>query len=208
MRVRVKICGITNLEDAITCCEFGADAIGFVFFPGSPRYISFSKAEKIISKLPPFITKVGVFVNPSYDEIKKGINIGINAVQLHGEEKAEEYNSIKTLPLIKAFRISGPPEINALKGWKFVSAFLFEGRKPGGYGGVGARFNPDWVKGIVKKWKIIVAGGLTPDNVKKVVKQLKPYGVDVSSGVETSLGKKDKKLIKRFIKNAKNLPIT
>lgn len=205
MSVKVKICGITNYQDAMMCCEMGADAVGFVFYPNSPRYIPFGIAEKIIAKLPPFVAKVGVFVNPKRTEIKHGIEAGITVLQLHGDEEPDDYEFLKGTPLIKVFRISGEPKESVLKRWRIANAFLFEGRSERGYGGVGAHINVNWLKRTVKNWNVIVAGGLTPANVRAVVKALKPYGVDVSSGVEKSPGIKDKKLVKEFIKNAKEL---
>ncbi len=200
---KVKICGIKRLKDALLACEFGADAIGFVFYEKSPRYISEDKARKIIEKLPPFICKVGVFVNPEPSYLKKIIEeTGINAIQLHGEESPYILEWIK-LSVIKAIRIEKKKDLESLNYWKKASAILLEGKSKLGYGGVGAGFNHDLIKGLTERYRIIIAGGLNPKNVRNIILKLKPYGVDVSSGVEISPGIKDEKLMKEFIKNAK-----
>ncbi len=186
-------------------CEFGADAFGFVFYKKSLRFISPSSAWKIIKKLPPFISPVGVFVNPSIEELKSAIELsGIQKVQLHGEENPELVEELK-LPVIKAFRIEDKIDQKELKKWeKVASAFLLEGKSEKGYGGTGTPFDYRMVKPFTKDYRIIVAGGLNPSNVKKVVRMVRPYGVDVSSGVEISPGIKSPELMKEFIKNAKS----
>jgi len=202
--VKVKICGIRRLEDALVAAEYGADALGFVFYKKSMRFISPSSARKIIKKLPPFISTVGVFVNPSLEELKRVIEIsGIQFVQLHGEENPELVDDLK-IPFIKGLRIEKKIEEKELKAWKSASAFLIEGKSEKGYGGTGTGFDYEVVKPFTQNYRIIIAGGLNPSNVSWVVKRLKPYGVDVSSGVEESPGVKSHKLIKEFIRNAKS----
>jgi phosphoribosylanthranilate isomerase len=202
--VKVKICGIKRVEDALVAVEYGADALGFVFYKKSPRYISPSSAWKIIKRLPPFISTVGVFVNPAPEELKMALEIsGIKVIQLHGEEHPELIDALK-VPVIKAIRIEKKIEERELKMWKGASAFLIEGKSDKGYGGTGTQFDYKVVKPFTKNYRIIIAGGLTPSNVSKVVKTLRPYGVDVSSGVEESPGVKSHKLIKEFIRNAKS----
>jgi phosphoribosylanthranilate isomerase len=202
--VKVKICGIKRVEDALVAAEYGADALGFVFYKKSPRYISPPSAWKIIKRLPPFISTVGVFVNPAPEEVKRALEIsGIKVIQLHGEEEPELIDALK-VPVIKAIRIEKKIEERELKMWKDACAFLVEGKSDKGYGGTGTQFDYEVVKPFTKNYRIIIAGGLNPSNVSKVVKTLRPYGVDVSSGVEESPGVKSHKLIKEFIRNAKS----
>jgi len=202
--VKVKICGIRRLEDAIVAAESGADALGFVFYRKSLRFISPSSGWKIIKRLPPLISPVGVFVNPSQEELKRAIEIsGIKVIQLHGDENPELIEGLK-IPVIKAIRIEKKIDERKLRMWKGASAFLIEGKSEKGYGGTGIQFDYKVVKPFTKNYRIIIAGGLNPSNVSTVVKTLKPYGVDVSSGVEESPGVKSHKLIKEFIRNAKS----
>jgi phosphoribosylanthranilate isomerase len=203
MRIKVKICGITNLDDAIAAVDFGADAIGFVFFGKSPRCISHAKAEAIIKKLPSFITTVGVFVNEKTKNIEKIVRLtGIDVVQLHGEEPPEMCNVSRRV--IKAIRVKSLESLAPLVDYKDkVSAFLLDTFTPGIIGGTGQIFNWDIAVDAKQFGKIILAGGLTPDNITEAVRYVKPYGVDVSSGVELEKGKKDLKKMKLFIEKAK-----
>jgi phosphoribosylanthranilate isomerase len=195
--MRVKICGITNYDDAMYAIEAGADALGFVFYPKSPRYISYEECSNIISKLPPFVTKVGLFVENSKEEIQKYSKISnIDIAQIHFDVTEEFLKSInfKTLPVIRAKSAS---DIEKFDGYKLVDAYCQS------YGGSGKQLNLEWFKDKDNS-KTIIAGGLTPQNLE----QLRGYnfwGVDVSSGVEATKGKKDYKKVKEFIKNAKYL---
>lgn len=195
---RIKICGITNLDDAKSAVELGADAIGFVFAK-SPRRVEQSIVQKISKTLGPFVATVGVFVNEKPAVIQKiARECSLSAVQLHGEENPKELNQIKGVKIIKAFRVEGANDLKNL-GRYSANAFLFDTKVSGLHGGTGKVF--DWA--ILKSKTIhvpyIVSGGLNPKNVKNMVKLLSPYGVDVSSGVEKSPGKKDRRLIKEFI---------
>jgi len=197
---RVKICGITNLEDAMEAVCFGADALGFVFAP-SQRKIDVLKARDIIQKLPPFVASVGVFMNQSLDFVKKTAAVsGIDAVQLHGEEDANFIKDIE-IPVIKRIKILDTDTVGKVKDTAArikVAGYILD---PGC--GDGDQFK--WLNFIElpKQYPIIIAGGLTPENVKKAVNIIKPFGVDVSSGVEKSLGIKDHEKIKKFIMEAK-----
>lgn len=204
MSVRVKICGITNLDDAMAVVDFRADALGFVFFKGSPRYISPDDAGAIIRRLPSFITTVGVFVNESTDQIEETIKLtGIDVVQLHGDEPPEMCNNISRR-IIKAIRVKSLESLDPLKNYKDrVSAFLLDTFTPDILGGTGQIFNWDIAIDAKQFGKIILAGGLTPDNIAKAVRRVRPYGVDVSSGIESEKGKKDHKKMKLFIERAK-----
>lgn len=196
--VKVKICGITNLEDAIFACEYGTDALGFVFYKKSPRYIIPEQAGEIIKNLPPFVTTVGVFVNESHAEIDRYINLtGITTVQLHGDEPQDFIDKIG-LPVIKAIRIRDEKDIKIMAKYS-VSAFLLDSFTDS-YGGSGRTFNWNIAKKAKKYRRIIVSGGLTPENVVSAIEIVRPYGVDVSSGVESRPGKKDNRKVLAFIK--------
>jgi phosphoribosylanthranilate isomerase len=203
MSVRVKICGITNLTDALAAVEAGADALGFMFFTGSKRYITPAEARKLTLQLPPFILRVGVFVNPSQEEVTEAIGTaGINALQFHGEE-TPGYCASFSLPVIKAIAIRDASSLDALQQYS-PSAFLLDAYVPGERGGTGETFN--WKLALNAKTlgkPIILAGGLTPKNVGPAISEVAPYGVDVSSGVESAPGKKDPKKIEDFIRAAK-----
>jgi phosphoribosylanthranilate isomerase len=203
MQVRVKICGITNLDDALAAVDFGADALGFVFFQGSPRYIKHKDAAAIIKKLPLFTTTIGVFVNEKPETIKKTIDIaGIDIVQFHGDEPPEKCYIAKRC--IKAIRVKSLESLDPLNSYKDrVSAFLLDTFTPDILGGTGQIFNWDIAIYAKQFGRIILAGGLTPDNVADAVGRVRPYAVDVSSGIESKKGKKDHKKMKLFIERAK-----
>jgi phosphoribosylanthranilate isomerase len=199
--VRVKICGITRLEDALEAVRFGADALGFNFWPRSKRHCATEVAAEIISRLPPFVATVGVFVNQSRAEINRVVaRTGIGAVQLHGDETPELARALKR-PVIRAVRIEGPASLSELERWS-ASAFLLD-TASAGYGGSGTTFDWRLAKGAGKRFPILLAGGLTPANVADAVKQVRPYGVDVASGVESAPGLKDSRKMRRFITAAK-----
>ncbi len=204
--IRVKICGITNLEDALAACEAGADALGFVFYSKSRRFIRPDKVSEMISLLPPFITTVGLFVDEDIEVVKETVDTtGIDIVQLHGDE-SPEYCSLIGRRVVKAFRVgkgSGNGGINKRLLEYSVSAYLLDAFKKGFKGGTGSVF--DWK--IARKAKecgrVILAGGLDPGNVGDAIREASPYGVDVSSGVEAEPGIKDHKKLREFIANVK-----
>jgi len=205
MRIKVKICGITNLDDAIAAVDLGADALGFVFFGKSPRFISHTKAEAIIKKLPSFITTVGVFVNEKTENIEKIVRLTrIDVVQLHGDEPPEMCNVSRRV--IKAIRVKSIESLAPLINYKDkVSAFLLDTFTPDILGGTGQIFNWDIAVDAKQFGRIILAGGLTPDNITEAVRRVRPYGVDVSSGVELEKGKKDHKKMELFIERANRM---
>ncbi len=202
--VRVKICGITNVEDALDAVEAGADAIGFVFYKKSPRYIEPSIAGEIIKSLPPFTVTVGVFVNEDPSEIKRIRDLtGINIIQLHGEEPPESIvNPHKT---IKSIRVRELTDLEPIRLYSGVSAFLLDTYTPDKYGGTGEVFNWDVAIHAKEFGRIILAGGLNPENIERAIRYVRPYGVDVSSGVEKKKGKKDRELMRLFVERAKSV---
>lgn len=201
--VKVKICGITNLGDALVAAEFGADALGFVFFKGSPRYIPPDDARQITLRLPPFITTVGVFVDENPEEVKRILkHAAIDMAQFHGHEPPEACAIDRRV--IKAIRIKELTDLDALRHYR-VSAFLLDTYTPESFGGTGQIFNWEIAVDAKQFGKIVLAGGLNPDNIEKAARVVRPYAVDVSSGVEQEKGKKDHKKLKLFIERAKSV---
>jgi phosphoribosylanthranilate isomerase len=203
MQVKVKICGITNIDDALAAVDFGADALGFVFFKGSPRHISHNQASKIIRRLPSFVTAIGVFFNEKPDQLEKALAItGIDVVQFHGDEPPEMCDIPRRV--IKAIRVKNLESLDPLIHYRDkVSAFLLDTFAPDVCGGTGQIFNWDIATYAKQFGRIILAGGLTPANVAAAIEHVRPYGVDVSSGVESQKCKKDHKKMKAFIDKAK-----
>lgn len=200
--LKIKICGITNKEDALHASECGADALGFIFYDKSPRYIEPAEAKSIIAALPPFVTTVGVFVNEDMNDISDiALMTGIAAIQLHGNE-SPSYCKLIEGKLIKAIRVKNEQSIETLKKYQ-VDAFLLDSYDKKSYGGSGLTFDWELAKKAKEYGKIILAGGLTPANIEEALKKVAPYGVDVSSGVEKTPGIKDKKKVKDFILKAK-----
>jgi len=200
--VRVKICGITSLQDARHATDCGADALGFVFYPGSPRCIDPDRARQIISELPPLVTTVGLFVNETPTRIRETAGYcGLNVIQLHGDETPVqcEYPPYR---VIKALRLAAGADVAALAAYP-VSALLLDACVPGQFGGTGQRCDWGLASRIAGRHRVILAGGLGPDNVAAAVAQVRPYGVDVSSGVELSPGRKDPDKVAQFIRSAK-----
>ncbi len=202
--VKVKICGITNYEDAKAAIDMGADILGFNFYRKSPRYIAPAKVAEIINKLPGFIDVAGVFVNESLDQIHKTKNLcQLDWVQLHGDEDPEfckEFlsHSVKTM---KAIRVKDESDIQKADNY-FTDAILLDAFDPEKYGGTGITF--DWnIIGHIGK-RIFLAGGIDPDNAAAAV-ELGVYGIDVCSGVEAEPGKKDHKKMKKLFHNIRHL---
>jgi phosphoribosylanthranilate isomerase len=203
MAVKVKICGITNLPDGMAAAEAGADALGFVFYDQSPRRISVEAAAVLIPQLPPFVMKVGVFVNAPEDLVVRAIReCGLNLLQFHGDEPPE-YCLQFGLMSMKAFRIRDAASLQALSRYR-TDAWLLDAYAPDKPGGTGETFNWDLAleaQGLGRP--IFLAGGLTAENVAEAVCRARPYGVDVSSGVEAGPGRKDHAKVKAFIQAAK-----
>lgn len=185
----VKICGITRIEDAEAAVAAGAHAIGFVFWPESPRFIDPFRAARIAAALPPFVTPVGVFVNqaPSYiNAVAARVKLG--AVQLHGDEEIDQVRSISR-PVIKAIAL-GPRSPDA-SSWPSHVTLLLDVHDPGQRGGTGRTIDWSAAASIAGGRRVLLAGGLTPVNVAEAVARVRPFGIDVSSGVERSPGVKD-----------------
>ncbi len=200
--VRIKICGITNVEDALVAVEAGADALGFVFYEQSPRFINPVMAAKIISRLPPFIQSVGLFVNEETEKINWTADYcGLDLAQLHGDESPEDCLEVNRR-VIKAFRVQNIVSIDPLKNYQ-VSGYLLDAWSPDAYGGTGRTFNWELAGAARQYGPIILAGGLSPENVVDAISSVHPYGIDVSSGVESAPGKKDAAKLREIIRLAK-----
>jgi len=199
--VRVKICGITNLEDARASIDAGAHALGFNFYPPSPRYIEPSAARRIIEQLPASILCVGVFVNlPDAEQVKRlASEASVQAVQLHGDESPEYCQNLKDIFVIKALRVNSEFEPERAARYE-TEAVLLDGFSPVAFGGVGQRF--DWSVAMRTRelvGKLFLAGGLNADNVAAAIKLVQPYAVDACSGLESIPGRKDMVKVRAFI---------
>lgn len=203
MSVKVKICGITNVADALAAAGAGADLVGLMFYEKSPRHVSIQSAAEIARQLPPSIVKVGVFVNPQEDLVLRAIgDCGLGLLQFHGDE-TPEFCTRFGLMSMKAFRIRDAESLRALPEYK-TDAWLLDAYAPDKPGGTGEKFNWDLAVEASKFGRpIFLAGGLTAENVAQAVRRVRPYGVDVSSGVEASPGRKDQGKVAAFIKAAK-----
>ncbi len=204
MSVRVKICGITNVEDALAAVAAGADALGFMFYEKSPRSVPIKLVADLVRRLPPFVAKVGVFASPTERAVLETISLsGIDTLQFHGDETPEFCRKFSPLKVYKAFRIERLESLHALPAYE-TDAWLLDGFAPDKLGGTGSNFN--WELAVEAKKlgrPIILAGGLTPENVAEAVRKVRPYAVDVSSGVESSPGRKDHAKLRTFIVTAK-----
>ena len=207
MKTKVKICGITNLKNALEASEIGVDALGFVFFKDSPRYIDPIEAGKIINLLPTFVLRVGLFVNPSKNEVLSAISDSrINMIQFHGDENEEFCNQFN-LPYIKA--VAFRDDLNLLEYCKLYtssSAILVDTYSEKLRGGTGKTFDWDLLPKELPL-PIIIAGGLDSANVSLLIKTLNPYGVDVSGGVEREKGIKDYNMMKNFVLGVNNATV-
>jgi phosphoribosylanthranilate isomerase len=201
--VKVKICGITNLEDALLCEKLGADALGFIFYDKSKRFIQPNSARDIIKMLSPFTLKVGVFVN----EIPENINVisklaGLNIVQLHGDETPKQIDKINLLA-IKTFRISDDFNFDILNDYKNCY-FLFDSYSISEYGGTGNIFNWDLIPKDLKD-KFILSGGISSSNIQRIIKEVYPSAIDVSSSLEEFYGKKSREKLIEFFNYLKGI---
>jgi len=203
-RVRIKICGITRPGDAKLAAALGADAIGLVFYSGSPRYVTAEQARTIAASLPPFICKTGLFVNADEEDIRSVLDqVNLDLLQFHGEENrqmCERYSK----PYIKAVRMQANTDLSQIaKDYQSASALLLDTFVKGMQGGTGKTFDWSLIPGDVEK-PLILAGGLTAENVADAVSRVRPYGVDVSGGVESDKGIKDANKLAEFIKEVRH----
>ncbi len=203
----VKICGITNLEDALQAVRCGADAVGFEFFEASPRFISHKRAADIVSALPEHISKIGVFEHAERKFVRDIVHhVNLSAVQLFGDEGPDDLVNFDT-SVIKVFRVGHDFDVEVMKNY-IVDAFLLDAynKRLGRTGGAGF----DWNLAVKAKeyGRIILSGGLTTENVEDAIRFVRPYGVDVNTGIESKPGKKDHKLLRDFVARAKSIPVS
>lgn len=188
---QVKICGITNKEDALCAAALGAAALGFIFYPPSPRYINPDKARKIISVLPDAVVKVGVFVNEKVDEIKRVVKYcGLDIIQLQGDESPAYCREFSTFRVIKVIELKNDDDLNRALDYD-VTAILVDSRHAGLYGGTGKKANWQMAEHLKHKIPLILAGGLNEYNIAQAIKEVAPYALDICSGSESVPGKKD-----------------
>lgn len=200
---RVKICGITRLEDAQAAIRYGADALGFVFYPPSPRNIEVEHAAKIVAQLPPFVTTVALFVNADAETINEVVTrVGIDLLQFHGNE-CPDYCAQHGRPWIKAIRMKEDTDLHkSLEDYAAARALLLDAYRPGVPGGTGETFDWQRIPADIAG-RIVLAGGLDADNIAQAVEQVQPYAVDVSGGVEASKGIKDENKIAQFMRGVR-----
>jgi phosphoribosylanthranilate isomerase len=201
-QVKVKVCGMTSLKDALNAVEGGADAVGFIFYKKSPRSVTMKTVREIVLELPPFVDTVGVFVDETAEQINKIADYcNLDIIQLHGDESPTFCKKIRR-KVIKAFRIKDMQSVKKLSSFQ-VSGFLLDTFSENLHGGTGKVFDWNLALPAKKFGPVIMAGGLTPNNVQQAVRQIRPYGVDVCSGVESEPGIKDHKKVRAFLNNAK-----
>ena len=205
--IKVKICGITNFEDALAAAMFGADAIGFVFYEGSPRYIALEEAAEISRELPPFLARVGVFVNSAEEKVVETAQlVGLDYFQFHGEE-SPRYCGFFGRRAIKAFRIATEGDVNRAANYRSVKTVLFDTKVDDVYGGTGVSFDWDLLtkRDPLKEKYIILSGGLSEENVLDAIEIVLPDAVDISSALEKEPGLKDHGKMEKFIKTVKSV---
>ena len=199
---KVKICGLMNLEDALVAAEAGADALGFVLYPRSPRCVKPAAVQEIVRQLPPYVTTVGVFANIGAKEMLDMMEgCGLDLAQLQGDEPPSVCKRLGS-KAVKAIRVKNRDSLDLMKNYS-VRAFVLDTYTEDNFGGTGKRFDWDLAVEAKKYGRIILAGGLNPENVLEAIQKVRPYGVDVSSGVEERIGKKDPEKIRQFIAKAK-----
>lgn len=199
---RAKICGVTRKRDAELAVQLGADALGFNFCAESPRRVSFERARAIIARLPRRVMAVGVFVNARTAEILKiAKEANLQMLQLHGEESPEEVRELACrYPVMKAFRVHTQFRVESMKDYEACSAFLLDAFEPERRGGTGKTFNWKIALAAKKFGAVVLAGGLTPQNVGEAIRRVQPFAVDVASGVESRPGRKDPGKLRAFLR--------
>lgn len=207
MNTRVKICGITRVEDALEAAKQGSDAIGLVFYAASPRNVSNEVARAIVAALPPFVSVVGLFVNASRANIDAVLaEVRLDVLQFHGDETPDDCTQFN-LPFLKAIRVNADTNLlQYANDFRLAQALLLDAHSEAAYGGTGQTFDWNLIPAELSK-PIILAGGLNADNVEQAIMQVKPYAVDVSGGVELSKGIKDADKIAAFMQGVRNASI-
>jgi phosphoribosylanthranilate isomerase len=203
--ILVKICGITNWPDAKAACDAGANMLGFNFYEKSLRRVSTVEAATMRAKLPAGVEPVGLFVNAKPSEIASlHAFVRFNAAQLHGDESPSIVSEVgRTVPVIKAFRVAADFPLSTLDKFHDAFAFLLDGSRGGQYGGTGTAADWNVARRAAASHRIVLAGGLTPENVAAAIRAVRPYAVDVASGVETKPGKKDQAKVRAFIEEVR-----
>lgn len=205
--VRVKICGITTAKDAFWAARCGADAVGFNFVDGTPRYIEPEKAKPIVLQMPPFVSAVGVFANASPEKVQEIFDFcNLDYAQLHGHETPAFCQRLSDIPIIKAIHIETEEDLKELERYK-VNSYLLDARVKGKLGGTGQTIDWNIARRASQYGNILLAGGLNPDNVIEAVKRARPYAVDVASGVEYQPGQKSRTAVRDFIRLAKSVEL-
>lgn len=201
---RVKICGITNLDDALTCLDAGADALGFIFVEGTPRYVTPDQVAAIVRRLPPFVTPVGIFWDHPAGHVKAVAEAcGLRALQFHGEERAEDLTGY-ALPVIKTIKVGREADLARMAPYRGqVAAFLLDSAARWSEGEPRPPIEWELARQAAGVGPIVLSAGLTPDNVARAIGIARPYAVDVNSGVETRPGRKDPDRVRRFVAEAR-----
>lgn len=195
----IKICGMTDLEDALFCSACGVEALGFIFYPRSPRYIASSDARRIIAALPPEVARVGVFVNQDPDEVQQIFDFcGLDYIQLHGDETPAYCRRFSPPLLIKAVSFQAEVDLKALEAYQ-VRAILIDSRVDGRYGGTGRQANWKMALQVKKNHALILSGGLKEENIVTALAEVVPDAVDINSGVEAAPGRKDRDKVRRIV---------
>ena len=197
----IKICGLTRREDAEAAVEFGAHALGFVLWPSSPRHASVAAVAAIVRHLPPFITPVGVFVNPTTEDIARAADAGVRLAQVHGTVPVWT-GGHGPLPVLRAVHL-GTASLGAIEPEVDDATVLLDAHDPVRHGGTGQTVDWSRARAVADRRRVVLAGGLTPENVRDAIAAVRPYGVDVASGVEASPGVKNHQLLRRFMAAAK-----
>lgn len=202
-RTRIKFCGITSAQDALAAVDAGADALGFVFYASSPRAVTIGQVKEILHSIPPFVARVGLFLNPEAEAVRAVLDtLRLDILQFHGAESPDFCASFGT-PYMKALGASPDADLEEqTRGYPHAAAFLFDSHRCGEAGGTGKTFDWNMLPTSLMR-PLVLAGGLTPGNVAEAVRRVRPYAVDVSSGVESAPGRKDSELMKSFVAEVK-----
>jgi phosphoribosylanthranilate isomerase len=200
--IRVKVCGITNVADAWAAVDAGADALGFIFVEGTPRFVTPAEVAPIVRRLPPFVTPVGVFWDHPAGHVKAVAEAcGLRALQFHGDEAPDDLLEYR-LPVIKTLKVAGPADLDRMAGFR-VAAFLLDSPARWSEGAARPVIPWDVAAEMARRHVVLLSAGLTPDNVAEAVRRVRPYGVDVNSGVEARPGRKDPARVARFVREAR-----